>query len=137
MSSLVKLSTVSRINKHLNLKIAGGIETQFTASYMGVQLSGNPDVTLDSGAEKGKQLSLINGDKLSSKARYVIDLGSVSPNRYHAIVEVNPILHRLGNIGHVNMVEPGEETIISLYFQPFTNCDLTNLDWYVRIYLLD
>lgn len=133
MGSLVKLSTPTRIAQQLKLSLQDGVNFRPTTSYLGLELSGEPEILIQSGNEEGSKA--ISSEL--TRSRYRISLGFISPSRYHALIEWNPLLAGLGTAGGTRFVEPGEDTELLQFFKPFTNCDLTILPWYARIYLLD
>jgi len=135
MSSLVKLANDSQIHKYLRLELAPGVECKPTLSLRGAELSGEPYCLLHSGAEAGMDADLAD---LKAKSRYKIELGRVTPYLYQALVHVNPALAELGTfLPETVILEPREPYVVSYIFQPFKNCDLTNLDWHVRMYIID
>ena len=134
MGSLIKLANPRLLGRELRVKEWGSVDLLPTPSYMGVQFGGQPKVSKVSGKDQG-EVDL--EEKLHHQARYEIFLANVRPLKYHGLVEVNPELHRLGQVGHVSVLEPAEAVDLFFTFQPFGAVDLTKLDWYVRLYLLD
>lgn len=136
MNSLVKLVNESQINRYLNLEIAPKMEATIVPSRLALQLQkGTPFYIKQTGDDAGEE---VDGSELKGKSRYLVELGQLTPHRYHAVIQVNPDLHKLGVVGPSSYIaEPKEPTVISYTFQPFKNCDLTKLEWHVRIYLLD
>lgn len=97
--------------------------------------NGNPYYIKQTGEDAGEE---VDGSELKGKSRYIVELGQIKPHRYQTLIQVNPDLHKLGVVGPASYIaEPAEPTVISFTFQPFKNCDLTKLDWYVRMYLID
>nr|NIM44021.1 hypothetical protein [Nitrososphaeria archaeon] len=133
---LVKLVNDSQINRYLRLELAPEMEAVIAPSRRALQLQGGePFYIKQTGEDAGTEVA---GDELKGKSRYLVELGQITPYKYQGIIHINPDLNKLGVVGPVMAIaEPGEPTVISYTFQPFKNCDLTKLDWHVRIYLLD
>ena len=111
------------------------MEAVIVPSRRALQLQGGePYFIKQTGEDAGDEV----GPELKGKSRYLVELGQIKPHRYQTLVQVNPDLHKLGVVGPACYIaEPSEPTVISFTFQPFKNCDLTKLDWYVRMYLVD
>lgn len=134
MGSLIKLASPRLVGRELKIVEPEGVILSGTPSYMGVQFEGVPQISKVSGKETGP---IEAGEKLHHQARYEFFFGTVRPTKYHALVEVHPELHKLGQVGHLSILEPQEDVDLFFTFQPFGACDLTYIPWYVRIYLLD
>ena len=135
MSALVKLVNDSQITRYLNLQLAQEMEASIAPSRRALQLQGTPYFIKQTGEDKGAEVA---ASELKGKSRYLVEVAQLKPFKYQALIHVNPELNKLGILQpSLNIAEPNEETIICYTFQPFTNCDLTDLPWHVRIYLLD
>lgn len=135
MSALVKLVNDSQVNRYLRLELAPNLDANISPSRRALQLQGTPYYIKQTGEDKGSE---VGGDELKGKSRYSVELAKAVPHKYQIMIQVNPELSKLGMVQpSFHIAEPDEEVLISYTFQPFTNCDLTNLSWHVRMYLLD
>lgn len=66
-----------------------------------------------------------------------ISLGSICPKHYHVMVVVNPQLGRLGSVSHPVIVEPEEKAELDIRLRTAVAGSLADMDWHVRLYLID
>jgi len=132
----VKLSSPIRLRQQLALELEPGLDIKTTGTGLGLEITGVPaeSTVQTSGKEAGEYVA---PEALQSKARYKVNLGTLTPYKYHALVELNPALYTNAAAHVAKILEPGECVDLEYYIQPFRNIDLTKLDWHVRIYLID
>lgn len=132
MSSLVKLNLSSRQTNYLKLDCPPWVGIRNTKTALGLELSGGKAIYL--GGEKAGEDA---GDVIKANQRVEIQLGVLKPAKYHVLIEANPALHRVGVVTHPRMVEPGDKLELSLFIRAEKQVDLTELDWLIRLYMLD
>jgi hypothetical protein len=103
-----------------------------TGSGWGYDLGSPISVTTLSGGEE------IEGGKLSNNQKVVLNFGVLEKSKYHVIVRVNHELGRYGTIlAYPTMVEPGERVTIDVLLKVDKPFSLTDIPWFVRLYMVD
>jgi hypothetical protein len=134
MGALVKLSAASRMKNYLNLATEPGISYRTTKTNMGVELFGNPPVTVVGGEKDGQAL---DGTSIRANQKVFIALGELCPQKYQVLVEVNPLLAAYGTAQCASIVEPGDNLELGIYLKADRQLDLPEGLWFVRLYLID
>lgn len=132
MSALIKLSTSKRQTNYMRLEpVNKDIVITPTASTLGIQIAGG-NMVAATGDDAGEFVDTIKAGK-----RGIIHLGVISPVKYQVLVECNPALHAIANVGHARIIEPGDSIPLDLHISANKAVDVLALDWTVRLYMID
>lgn len=134
MSALVKLNLSSRKSNYLKLDVPPWVEITNTKSALGIQIGQGVKVVSQSGETAGEELE---GTVVPANKRVSIEVGSISPQKFQAIIECNPTLHKYGVVGHARIVEPGDTVDLAIYLKTDKQLDLSSIDWFLRVYMID
>lgn len=134
MSALVKLNLSSRKANYLKLDIPPWVEITNTKSALGIQVGKGVKVVSQSGEKSGEEI--LDGIIAANK-RVSIEIGVLRPQKFQAMIECNPLLHKYGTVGHARIVEPGDEVDLAIYLKTDKQLDLSTIDWFLRIYMID
>jgi hypothetical protein len=134
MSALIKLSLTSRQANYLHLDAVEGVAPRATASTLGIELVGTPQV-IQMGGEKDGQV--IEGTVVKANQRVRIRLGSISPHKFNTLVVFTPALMQYGTAQGPSFLEPGDKEELVIYFRADRQVDLAEFPWLVRIYMID
>ena len=133
MGAYVRLSLNSRERNYLRMDPVEGVTKRPTASNLGIQLKGGR-VSIVGGEKDGET---IDGPIVKANQKVKILLGNVRPVRFHLHVASNPTLAAYGTVQHPFIIEPEDDGELALYFKADRQCDLSVLDWTIRLYLID
>lgn len=128
----VNLNKSNTLSKYARFVLGDGVTTRPTVSKLGVELGGNPVVTIVGGENDGK---LLEGP-IRANQTVLIRLGAVSPQKFHMMFVVNPDLTRAGQVGVHNIIEP-EPTELTITIRASRQIELSELSYFARLYLLD
>lgn len=130
MSTFVKLASDTRFHNCLGILDSDLSRYKRTRSNMGISVLTPKAVYQNDG-------NLLEEDviKSGSKAKILVD--HVNPNRYHVMVEANPALYEFADVQYPRILEPGDELALILYIKAHKNLDLTSLEYFVRMYVID
>lgn len=134
MSVFVNLNKAGTTHKYLRLSTLDGITRHPTKSRMGLELGGTPVILTVGGENDGRPL--VDG-VLKANQTVRISLGTVDPQKFHAMVEPNPMLSESCIVGGPRLIEPGDAEEITLTLRSFRQLDLSLVRYWVRIYLVD
>jgi hypothetical protein len=134
MSALVKLNLSSRKSNYLKMDVPPWVEITNTKSALGIQIGKGVKVISQSGDNAGDTLE---GEVIPANKRVSIEAGTISPQKFQAIIECNPTLHKYGVVGHPRIVEPGDTAELSIQLKLDKQLDLSSIDWFLRIYMID
>lgn len=134
MSALIKLNLSSRKANYLKLDIPPWVEISNTKSALGIQVGKGVKVVSQSGDTAGEEITdgIIPANKRAS-----IEMGTLRPQKFQAMIECNPLLHKYGTVGHARLVEPGDEVELTIYLKTDKQIDLSSIDWFIRVYMID
>jgi hypothetical protein len=134
MSALVKLNLSSRKSNYLKLDVPPWVEITNTRSALGIQIGKGVKVVAQSGDNAGDTL---DNEIIPANKRVSLEVGTISPQKFQAIIECNPALHKYGVVGHARIVEPGDTVDLAIYLKTDKQLDLSTIDWFLRVYMID
>lgn len=132
MSSLVKFAGARLVHQVDLGKLAYNVEWKIAPSSMALEMRGANPYYL-SGAEKGQPVE----GELAGNQRCYWPLGILHTFKYQSLVEVNPALYAMGDVSVPRIGEPGEDVPLVVRLRAAAPCNPHELDWLVRVYLLD
>jgi len=132
MSSLVKFAGARLVHQVDLQAFAPGVEWSISRSSMCMELRG----ALPRYASGEKKDQPLTGD-VAGNQRVAWDLGILRTYKYQSLVEVNPALYALGDVSVPRIGEPDEEMPLIIRLRTFAPCNVMDLPWLVRVYLLD
>lgn len=69
--------------------------------------------------------------------KVVLDFGTLKSERYQVLLRANPKISQAATISFDNILEPGEESQIEMIVKADKTLDLTQFEWFLRVYLID
>lgn len=132
MPMFININKGGMLTKYARYAPAEGISTRTTASKLGVELFGTPEVILMGGDNDGKSPE----GPIRANQTVLIRLGNVHPQKFHMLLVVNPDILRNGQVGSPSLIEP-EPTSLDFTFKASRQIDLSELPYLARLYLLD
>lgn len=134
MSAFVKLSINSRQTNYLRLNLGADVQVRPTSTTMGIEFTGSPGITILGGDKHGDALE---GTIVKANQKVCISYGQMAPYKFHAKVVANSELAAYGTVQAADIIEPGDEVDIAIYFRAERQVDLATMKWLVRAYLID
>lgn len=134
MSAIVKLGTASNTGGPLGITNAGKDSVLPTKDYMGVRLS---DVTMVKIG--GKDHGGVITDNIIEARQTVLIRPAVEmlPRKYQILVSYNPLLLKYGIVSCPPIIAPSEVNNLSLQFTALKKIDLSDLEYFYELYMID
>jgi hypothetical protein len=127
------LSMTNQRNKN-RFGLSDEFESRTTIGGFGLEIQNYSSVEVLSGTGAGP---LVDSTELPAQRLSVIRFGTISPQKYNAMVEVNPDLIAQCDVQFARLFEPRETNSLELYIRPRVKVDLAELKYLIRLYLLD
>jgi hypothetical protein len=127
------LSMTNQRNKN-RFGLSDEFESKTTIGGFGLEIQNYSSIEVLSGTGAGP---LVDSTELPAQRLSVIRFGTISPQKYNAMMEVNPQLISQCDVQFVRLYEPRETNTLELYVRPRAKVDLAELQYLIRLYLLD
>jgi hypothetical protein len=122
------------VANYLRLKKNPNTTARTTGSGLGIELLGGT-VELTSGEHAGTILA--PDSIIKANQRIVINAGEIWPNKYHVILQPNPILYYYGTVSCPTIIEPEDHIPLDVTVRMDKQFALADLNWVLRMYLID
>ena len=126
-----------KLSKHLNVRRIG-LQSEHVTELArgGYGLLVKPSDLVEVSIVRGKEAGPI-GLSLPAQRDIRIDLGDIQPIKFNVVTSLNPELFKSGFAQAATVFEPDVNMNLSIWIRTSESVDLSELDWLVKLHLID